>query len=188
MLLAVRGRTENIQHHNVWFPENYDAEFNAIFAKHPHPVSDPTIYACVPNDSLMRPDNDHESWFILVNAPRHSETGEAGTMNWNAAGVAETYGTQVLETLARRGVDLRSRILWQEITTPADLERDTAAPGGAIYGTASHGSLSTFTRPTNQSPIPGLYLVGGSAHPGGGLPLVGMGAELTAELIGRAKT
>lgn len=187
MLIAVRGRTPGIQHHNVWFPENYDAEFDAIFAKSPHPVTDPTIYACVPNDPLMRPDEDHESWFILVNAPRHNTTGENGTMNWDAPGVADQYADQILATLAARGVDLRSRVLWQEISTPADLERETAAPGGSIYGTASHGSLSTFKRPTNQSPVPGLFLVGGSAHPGGGLPLVGMGAELTADLIGRAK-
>lgn len=187
MLLAVQGRTPNIQHHNVWFPENYDAEFDAIFGKNPHPVVEPTIYACVPNDPLMRPDENHESWFILVNAPRHSSTGLAGTMDWDAPGIAEQYGAQVLATLAARGVDLRSRILWQEISTPADLERETVAPGGSIYGMASHGSMSTFKRPTNQSPIPGLFLVGGSAHPGGGLPLVGMGAELTAEIIGRAK-
>jgi phytoene dehydrogenase-like protein len=135
----------------------------------------------------MRPDEHHEPWFILVNAPRHGSTGATGTMDWNAPGIAEQYGAQVLATLAARGIDLRSRILWQEISTPADLERETAAPGGGIYGMASHGSLSTFTRPTNQSPIPGLFLVGGSAHPGGGLPLVGMGAELTAEIIGRAK-
>ena len=187
MLLAVRGRTQGIQHHNVWFPENYDAEFDAIFAKNPYPVTDPTIYACVPDDPFMRPDQDHESWFLLVNAPRHSATGEEGTMNWDAPGIADQYAAQILTTLAARGVDLRSRMLWHEISTPADLERETAAPGGSIYGTASHGSLSTFKRPTNQSPVPGLFLVGGSAHPGGGLPLVGMGAELTADLIGRAK-
>ena len=60
------------------------------------------------------------------------------------------------------------------------------APGGSIYGTSSNGPRAAFTRPANQSNIPGLYLVGGSSHPGGGLPLVGMGAEITAELIGRA--
>jgi phytoene dehydrogenase-like protein len=108
-------------------------------------------------------------------------------MNWNTPGIAEAYGKRVLDLLAARGTDLRSRIIWQEISTPADLERDTAAPGGGIYGMASHGSLSTFKRPTNQAPIPGLFVVGGSAHPGGGLPLVGMGAEITAELIGRAR-
>ncbi len=187
MLLAVSGETPNITHHNVWFPENYDAEFDAIFAKHPHVVPDPTIYACVPKDPGMRPDADHESWFILVNAPRHSDSSAAGTLNWNAPGAAESYGKHILDLLAARGTDLRSRIIWQEISTPADLERDAGAPGGGIYGMASHGPLSTFKRPANQAPIPGLFVVGGSAHPGGGLPLVGMGAEITAELIGRAK-
>lgn len=55
-----------------------------------------------------------------------------------------------------------------------------------IYGASSNGPRAAFQRPDNRSPIPGLFLVGGSAHPGGGLPLVGMGAETTAALIGRA--
>ncbi|MFA7323336.1 MAG: phytoene desaturase family protein [Candidatus Nanopelagicales bacterium] len=187
MLLAVRGRTPGIQHHNIWFPPDYDAEFDAVFGKQAHAPDDPAIYACVPDDPQMRPDSEHESWFILVNAPRHSDTPARGTLNWNAPGLAAAYATHVLDRLAARGTDIRDRILWQEISTPADQEQAVAAPGGAIYGTASHGSLSTFKRPRNQSSIPGLYLVGGSSHPGGGLPLVGMGAELVAELIGRAR-
>ena len=179
MLLAVNGTTPGIEHHNVWFPDNYDAEFDAIFGRDPHPVTDPTVYACVPNDPLMRPDGS-ESWFILVNAPRQTRA-----MNWDAQGLADQYAEHVLGVLAKRGVDLRDRIAWREIRTPADLERSTRAPGGSIYGTSSNGTRAAFLRPANASPIPGLYLVGGSAHPGGGLPLVGMGAEIVANLIGR---
>jgi phytoene dehydrogenase-like protein len=69
---------------------------------------------------------------------------------------------------------------------PADLQNATGAPGGSIYGTSSNGSRAAFQRPANKSTIPGLYLVGGSSHPGGGLPLVGMSAEIVADLIGRA--
>ena len=75
---------------------------------------------------------------------------------------------------------------WREIRTPADLERATRAPGGSIYGTSSNGARAAFLRPQNASPVPGLFLVGGSAHPGGGLPLVGMSAEIVANLVGRA--
>ncbi len=187
MLLAIRGRTSGIAHHNVWFGPEPDTEFDQLFAARPVLHSSPTIYACVPDDPLMRPDADHESWFILVNAPRHSTTGERGTINWRAPGVADDYGRQVLAQLADRGTDLRGRIVWQQVQTPADLEEEVAAPAGAIYGMASSGAMSTFRRPANSSPVPGLFLVGGSAHPGGGLPLVGMGAELVAEAIGRAR-
>ncbi|PHX61559.1 MAG: phytoene desaturase, partial [Actinobacteria bacterium] len=58
---------------------------------------------------------------------------------------------------------------------------------GAIYGTSSNGTRAAFTRPANESTINGLYLVGGSSHPGGGLPLVGMSAEIVANLINSAK-
>ena len=69
---------------------------------------------------------------------------------------------------------------------PADLEIATRAPGGSIYGTSSNGPRAAFLRAANVSHVPGLFLVGGSAHPGGGLPLVGMSAEIVAGLIGTA--
>lgn len=184
ILLAVRGRTPDIQHHNVWFPADYDAEFDSIFSDRAEPVDDPAIYACVPDDPRMRPAGDAESWFVLVNAPRHGD-GTGGTVDWDSPGRAGAYADHVLARLAGRGVDLRDRVVWRETRTPADLERSSRAPGGAIYGSSSNGARAAFQRPANQSPIPGLFLVGGSAHPGGGLPLVGMGAEIVAELIGR---
>ena len=85
-------------------------------------------------------------------------------------------------------MDVRDRVLWRETRTPADLERATRAPGGSIYGTSSNGARAAFQRPANASPIPGLFLVGGSAHPGGGLPLVGMSAEIVATLIGSGRS
>jgi len=183
MLLAIKGRTSDISHHNVWFPSDYNAEFDAVFKG--RPATDPTIYACVPNDPLMRPDAEHESWFVLINAPRHGHG--KNEFDWSQTDFANNYADRMVELLAERGTDLRSRILWRELITPADLEARTRAPGGSIYGTSSNGMRAAFLRPANTSPIEGLYLVGGSSHPGGGLPLVGMSAEIVAETIGRAR-
>jgi phytoene desaturase len=182
LLLAVAGRTQNLAHHNVWFPENYDAEFDAIFGKNPKPVADPAIYACVPDDSSMRPNDNSEAWFILVNAPRHSDK-----LDWNDQDLKHSYANKIIELLADRGVDLRDRILWQHALTPADLESRYFAPGGAIYGSSSNGAASAFLRPSNVGSVEGLYLVGGSSHPGGGLPLVGLSARIVAQLIGKSK-
>lgn len=183
MLLAIKGRTSDISHHNVWFPSDYNAEFDAVFKG--RPATDPTIYACVPDDPLMRPDADHESWFVLINAPRHGHG--KNEFDWSQTDFANNYADRMVELLAERGTDLRNRILWRELITPADLEARTRAPGGSIYGTSSNGMRAAFLRPANTSPIEGLYLVGGSSHPGGGLPLVGMSAEIVAETIGRAR-
>jgi phytoene desaturase len=184
LLLALRGRTPGLAHHTVLFPDDYDAEFDAVFGRDARPVDDPTVYVSAPDDPALRPDDDHESWFVLVNAPRHG-TGP-GAVDWTRDGLAASYADRVLEVMARRGLDVRSRVLWREVRTPADLERDTWSPGGAIYGTSSHGARAAFLRPSNASPVPGLFLVGGSAHPGGGLPLVGMSAAIVAGLIGPA--
>jgi phytoene desaturase len=184
LLLALQGRTPGLRHHTVLFPDDYDAEFDAIFGRSVSPVSDPTVYVAAPDDPALRPDDQCESWFVLVNAPRHG-TGP-GCVDWDAPGLREAYADRVLGVMARRGLDVRDRVLWREIRTPADLERQTRSPGGAIYGTSSNGPRAAFLRPPNRSPVPGLFLVGGSAHPGGGLPLVGMSAAIVADLIGRA--
>ena len=183
LMLAVRGRTPQLGHHTVLFPDDYDAEFDAVFGRDAAPVADPTVYVCSPDDPVMRPAG-HEAWFVLVNAPRHG-TGP-GSVDWRAPGLAESYAERVLAVMAARGLDVRDRLLWHEIRTPADLEAATRSPGGAIYGTSSNGARAAFLRPANRSPVPGLFLVGGSAHPGGGLPLVGLSAAIVADLVGPA--
>ena len=122
-----------------------------------------------------------------MNAPRH-EPGRADGrgVDWTAAGLAEQYASRVLDVMAARGLDVRSRVLWSVARTPADLAVATLSPGGAIYGSSSNGARAAFRRPSNVGPVPGLFLVGGSAHPGGGLPLVGLGAEIVAGLVGPA--
>ena len=90
-----------------------------------------------------------------------------------------------LDLLAERGLPVRDRVLSRTVLSPADLERRTGAPGGAIYGTSSNGAAAAFLRPANRSPVPGLYLVGGSSHPGGGLPLVALGGRSVAREIAR---
>jgi phytoene desaturase len=187
LLLALEGRTPGLRHHTVLFPADYPAEFDAIFGRRPRPVPDPTVYISAPDDPALRPDGS-EAWFVLVNAPRHDPeaTGRGRGVDWTEPGLAEAYADRVLAVLAGRGLDVRERVRWREVRTPADLERDTRAPGGSIYGTSSNGARSTFLRAANRSPVPGLYLASGSAHPGGGLPLVGLSAELVADLVGRA--
>ena len=188
LLLALRGRTPGLGHHTVLFPEDYDAEFDAVFgtgrsAGAPRPVADPTVYVSAPDDPALVPDADSESWFVLVNAPRHDPSHG---VDWDAPGLAASYADRVLEVMARRGLDVRARLRWREVRTPADLARATGSVGGSIYGTSSNGSRAAFLRPANASRVPGLFLTGGSAHPGGGLPLVGLSAEIVAGLIGPA--
>jgi phytoene desaturase len=188
LLLALRGRTPGLAHHSVLFPEDYDAEFDAVFgtgrcAGSPCPVPDPTVYVSAPDDPALRPDADSESWFVLVNAPRHDRDGG---VDWDEPGLADRYARQVLETMARRGLDVRDRLRWCVPRTPADLARETGSPGGSIYGSSSNGARAAFLRPANASPVRGLFLVGGSSHPGGGLPLVALSAEIVAGLVGPA--
>ena len=181
LLLGMRKDPEQVlNHHTILFPENYDAEFDAIFT-HGKPVEKPTIYICAPQDSAMSKDETLEGWFVLVNAPTH------GQFDWNNKEFARNYANTIIDQIEARGISVRDRLESLTIRTPADLEAAVHAPGGAIYGTSSNGARAAFMRAKNRSPIKGLYLVGGSAHPGGGLPLVGIGGDLVTEAIGYEK-
>ncbi|MFB9321215.1 phytoene desaturase family protein [Cryptosporangium minutisporangium] len=188
LLLGVRGRTPGLAHHTVLFPPgelpgSYDAEFDHVFGDPGRPVPDPTLYLSVPDDPAVRPEG-HEAWFVLVNAARQG-TGR-GAVDWRTPGLADRYADLLLQRLAERGYDPGDRLLFREVRTPADLEARTHAVGGAIYGTSSNGARAAFLRPGNRSVVPGLFLVGGSSHPGGGLPLVTLSAQTVAGLVGPA--
>ena len=181
LLLGLKPSSDMpLAHHTILFPENYNLEFESIFTTRT-PVDRPTIYICAPRDPLMVKDKGHEAWFVLVNAPRHS-TGSDG-FDWSNDDFKRRYANIIIDQIEASGIPIRDRLEVLEIRTPLDLQESVNAPGGSIYGTSSNGARSAFARAKNRSPIKGLYLVGGSAHPGGGLPLVGLSAEMVAQAI-----
>ena len=182
MLLGLRpSDNPKLAHHTILFPDNYDAEFDAIFTKKV-PVERPTIYICAPLDPTMLKSEGHEALFVLVNAPRHSENPSEG-FNWSDRDFAQKYANTIIDQIEAQGISIRDRLDLLEIRTPLDLQNSVNAPGGAIYGTSSNGPRAAFLRAKNRSPLKNLYLVGGSAHPGGGLPLVGLSAEIVANAV-----
>jgi phytoene desaturase len=171
LMLGVRGDGTDRVHHEIAFPADYDAEFDDVFV-HRRPVRDPTVYVSVASatDPAEAPPG-HENWFVLVNAP--------------SIGARADWGAEAERLIDRLGV--RDRIVARADRSPADLERQTGAVGGAIYGAAPHGRLGTLRRPGNAvRGTRGLWLVGGSTHPGGGLPLVALSGATVAKLIGPA--
>ena len=175
-----KSKPVDVKHHNVYFPENYDLEFDQIFTQKV-PVTDPTIYLCAPKDSSMVKGADKDAWFVLVNAPRHEP--ESG-WDWKDGG--QEYAQKIISKMDDLGLNVTNRLDFMEYRTPADLENYAMAPGGSIYGTSSNSPVSAFLRARNRSKVKGLFCVGGSAHPGGGLPLVGISAEIVAKAIGKA--
>jgi phytoene desaturase len=171
LMLGLRGRTERLAHHTIAFPADYDAEFDDVFV-HRRPVREPTVYVSTPSATDPRESPEGaESWFALVNAP--------------AIGRAADWAACEEAVIDRLGV--RDRVVARASRTPADLERETGAPGGAIYGRAPHGRLGTLRRPPNAvRGVRGLWRVGGTTHPGGGLPLVALSGKIVADQVGAA--
>ena len=170
VLVLARGSTAGLGHHTVWFSGDDRAEFDALGRG--QMAADPTIYACV--SAVTDPTQASpgtENWFLLVNTPPGIRLDP------------DAERRRVLDVLAARGVDLRERDVWSDVITPLQLAGRTRAPAGAIYGTSSDGRRAAFRRPANRGARHGLYLVGGSSHPGGGLPLVAASAAIVAGMI-----
>ncbi|MFG1875032.1 FAD-dependent oxidoreductase [Sphaerisporangium sp. NPDC049003] len=175
LLAGVDGRTEGLPHHSVVFSADYEREFADIFDRR-RPPEDPTVYiGCSAVDDPSQAPAGAENWVMLVNVPARDPG------RWPMS--PEAYRDLVLERLASRGHDLSGRLRFVDLFTPADLRDRYGAWGGAIYGTPYRGMLAPFRRPGNRGPRRGLYLVGGSAHPGGGLPLVAIGGRIVASLV-----
>ncbi|MCU1689159.1 MAG: phytoene desaturase [Jatrophihabitantaceae bacterium] len=185
MLLGVRGATPGVAHHNVLFPAEYGDEYDSIFGDPARLPADPAIYVSIPDDPDVRPDG-FEAWSVLVNVPRHDAHGARDAVDWTDPELRSAYSDRILGLLAARGMAVRDRLEFAIIRTPADLEAETGTPGGAIYGTAAHGAIRSL-RPANRSPLRGLFLAGGTVHPGGGLPLAALSARTVARAIGPAR-
>jgi len=139
--------------------------------------AEPTIYVNVTSkvEAADAPPGG-ENWFVLLNAPRN-----AG-QDWPAA--AARARQAMLKRLSRAlGCDVGALIQVEKIIAPPDIERDTGSTCGSLYGIASHSPVSAFLRHPNRARrIEGLYFAGGSAHPGGGMPLALLSGMLAAEL------
>jgi 1-hydroxycarotenoid 3,4-desaturase len=95
----------------------------------------------------------------------------------------EACAERAFGLLARCGLQVTRNAANAVVTTPADFERLFPATGGALYGRASHGWMTPFARPGSASRIPGLWLAGGSVHPGPGVPMATLSGRLAAQAL-----
>ena len=182
LLLGVRGTYPQIAHHNSFLAQDGEAEFADIF-DHARPAEDPTVgIACQSVTDPTKAPPGCTNLFVMTNPPALS-----ASFDWRSE--APRYRDLVLAKLERMGLtDLRARILVEQQWTPLDLEQRYAAHRGAIYGLSSNGWRQGFLRPPQVSPdVRGLYFVGGSTHPGGGVPLCALsGTNVARQIAGEA--
>jgi phytoene desaturase len=180
MMLGIDHVYDHLSHHNIFFTDDYEKEFEQIFQEKVMP-DDPTIY--IANTSYT--DSSHapkgsSNLFILINAPYISDK-----YDWDK--MESLYFGKVVSELEDRGLsDLSSYINFKETITPKDFYKRYRSNKGSIYGTSSNSKFSAFIRPRNKSrKVKKLYFTGGSTHPGGGIPLVVQSAFNAVNLIER---
>jgi phytoene desaturase len=170
LYLGLDRRYDHLAHHNFLFSRNSQEEFHDIYAAG-IPARDPTLYLAVPSrtDSGQAPEGG-EALYVLVHTPYIREG-----QKWDGpGGLMEKYRPVIIDKLKRFGMpDLEQHIKVDRTLSPAGIEKMYNAEGGAIYGLASHGRLHGGFKPRNRSDsFKGLYLAGGSANPGPGVPMV----------------
>jgi 1-hydroxycarotenoid 3,4-desaturase len=173
---ALVARTGNfpLLRHNVFFSADYAAEFDDLFRRRSLPVS-PTVYVCAQDrDDAGWRCNVPERLLCLVNAPAIGDTKEF-TAEEIYQCAERTFGM-----LARCGLTIQRRPEATLVTTPTNFARMFPATGGALYGQAVHGAMASFRRPGARTRLPGLYLAGGSTHPGAGVPMAALSGRMAA--------
>lgn len=174
---GMKGNFPELDIHNIFFSADYKSEFEYLFRKKDL-FDDPTVYIYI--SSKYNPTDAPkacENWFVMINAP-----ADAG-QNWEE--LAERSRLKILEKLERMiGQKLSDKIVSEEILSPPEICKQTGSVNGSLYGSSSNSRYASFNRHANfRSDIEGLYFVGGSVHPGGGIPLCLSSARIVDGLV-----
>ncbi len=157
-----------LSYHNVFFNQEYRREFDCIFSN--NTISEhPTIYVCAQDRLQPHTSNGTERIFCLMNAPATSQSPDY----WHKQQL------KICQTLALYGLKLDdSQAVY---SNPADFDQRFPGRDGALYGMPSHGWRAAFQRPGTRTTIKGLYVAGGSVHPGAGVPMVSLSGQMAAD-------
>lgn len=179
LYLGLKERYEHVLHHNFVFSKDPHEEFDWIYRRG-MPAPDPTCYVCAPaaTEPAVAPAGG-EALYVLVHTPYLRPNHDWSTM-------LPEYREIIIEKLERTGgmSDLRERIVCEDALTPEGIHKRYRVLQGAIYGLASHGRYLGAFKPANRSKeLNGLYLAGGAAHPGPGMPMVMMSGWIAADSL-----
>ncbi len=179
LYLGLKKAYDHLLHHDFVFSRDPEEEFDAIYKKG-EPAPDPTCYLAAPSrtERGVAPEGG-EALYVLVHAPYLRPHHDWSRM-------LPAYRRVILDKLKRTAglADLEERIVFERALTPQDIHDRYRVLNGAIYGLASHGRFLGAFKPVNRSPdVRGLYLAGGAAHPGPGMPMVLMSGWIAADTL-----
>jgi phytoene desaturase len=174
---GIKGVFSQLDLHNIFFSDDYRAEFDAIF-RHRNVYEDPTIYVNITSKHVRTDAPDGcENWFVMINMPHDSG------QHWPTL-VAEGRRIILAKLSSRLGMSIEGLIEVEDVLDPVKIEQRTSSFKGALYGNASNNPYAAFLRHSNKSSrLSGLYFCGGSVHPGGGIPLCLFGARIAGNMI-----
>ncbi len=175
---CVKARTRGfaLHYHNVFFDSDYPDEFDHIFQRR-QVRQRPTVYVCAQDRIDGTAPDGPERLLMLINAPPDGDRDD-----WHPTVVADMQA-RALAVMAACGLQLDIETNACTATTPRDFALRFPGGGGSLYGRASHGMMSSFNRPGARSRVAGLYLAGGSVHPGPGVPMATLSGRLAAAAL-----
>ncbi len=179
LYLGLKQRYEHLLHHNFVFSKDPHEEFDYIY-KQGKPAPDPTAYVCAPasTEQQVAPPGG-EALYILVHTPYLRPDHDWSKM---LPAYREVILDKLENTAGMKGI--RDRIVTENSLTPEGIHKRYRVLNGAIYGLASHGRFLGAFKPANRSrDLKGLYLAGGAAHPGPGMPMVMMSGWIAGDTL-----
>jgi phytoene dehydrogenase-like protein len=174
---GLKVKSSNLGLHNIIFSEDYKNEFSQIFDQNLIP-SDPTIYINITSkfDKNHAPENC-ENWFVMVNTP-------ANLNIVTEKNIKKTKDFILSKVKDKVGINLSELIIYEKILTPRSLESKTGSFNGSLYGDNQNSLISIIKRKKNRdNKLKNLYYVGGTVHPGGGMPLALRSGMIAAKKI-----
>ena len=179
LYLGLNRRYDHLAHHDFVFSRDPHEEFRHIYELG-EPAPDPTCYlaATAATDPTSAPEGG-EALYVLVHTPYLRPHHDWSKM-------FPAYRQVILDKLKRTAgmPDIEDRIVYESALTPLDIHNRYRVLNGAIYGISSHGMYQGAFKPANRSrELDGLYLAGGAAHPGPGMPMVMMSGWIAADTL-----
>lgn len=172
--LGVNKRVPNLEHHNLFFQNDYEIHGETIYDTKKWP-KDPLYYVCAPSvtDPSVAPEGNENLFLLMPIAPGLEDNRE----------LRGEYFNLIMSDLEKyTGTNIRDHIVYKRSYCVSDFERDYNAYKGNAYGLANTLNQTAILKPKlKNKKVKNLFYAGQLTVPGPGVPPSIISGEIAAK-------